>query len=308
MMLVPITTFQPDIDILIISLLRARTEAALKNLLTLDTVYYLCQTARSLFMSEPVVLDLSTANHKRIVVLGDIHGQYFDLLKHIDSAGIPPDTTYLVLGDYVDRGKYSIEVACLLYALKIKYPINIYIIRGDHECSRVNRRNGFYEECVRRFGTLYVWNAFVSTFNVLPFAAIIDQSIFCVHGGLSPLLESVSQLRKIERPVDIPHEGLIRDLVWADFYEPQNGFGNNEIRDCSIVFGKQELNRFLDANELKLMVRGHEVVQRGFVVEGRCVTVFSACQYKGVYNNAGATLVIEPHMPLSFNVISPPAM
>ncbi|EAL48215.2 Ser/Thr protein phosphatase family protein [Entamoeba histolytica HM-1:IMSS-B] len=302
-MLVPITSNVPNIDLLIIELFKARTSKELTRIITVDIIYYLCQKVRNEMMSEPVLLNLVITN--KIVVLGDLHGQYFDLIRHFQSNGIPPDITYLFLGDYVDRGKFGIEVLCLLYALKVKYPRFIFICRGDHECARINRRNLFYHECIYKYGTLHIWNAFVSTFNVMPFAAIINNKIFCVHGGISPLLKYVTQLRRIERPVDIPKEGLLRDLLWSDFDVEQVGFAHNERREVSFVFGVKELNQFLDDNNLEYIIRGHEVVKEGFIVEGRCVTVFSACQYAGIFDNKGATVCIDSDLTISFKVISP---
>ncbi|KAL7719949.1 serine/threonine protein phosphatase PP1-2 [Entamoeba marina] len=297
-MLVPITTYEPNIDRLIVDLFKLRGDS--KHIITNDVIYYLCQKIRMIFMGESVVLDLKATTP--IVIVGDIHGQYYDLIRHLNANGIPPNVTYVFLGDYVDRGKYSIEVLCLLYALKIKYPNHIYLLRGDHECARMNRRGGFYDECIRKTGNLYSWNAFVSTFNVMPFAAIIDENYICVHAGISPLLHSVSQLRKIERPLDIPKEGLICDIVWSDYDEEIIGFCDNERREISVVFGKDLLATFLKENGLKLMIRGHEVANNGFLVEEYCITVFSACQYRGSFDNSAATVIIEKDK-INFKVI-----
>ncbi|ELP90427.1 serine/threonine protein phosphatase PP1-2, putative [Entamoeba invadens IP1] len=299
-MLVPLTSVVPNIDLLLVNLFKARTYDEFRQIVTADVVYYLCQEMRTRLMSEPVLLPLTT--EKRIVVIGDLHGQYFDLIRHFQVNGLPPTTIYLFLGDYVDRGKYSVEVLCLLYALKVKYPDCVYIVRGDHECSRVNRRGGFYSECLRDFSSLYPWNAFVSTFNVMPFAAIIDGKILCIHGGLSPLLEQIGQLKKIERPVDIPHEGLLRDIVWSDFFEEQEGYGDNERRETSFVFGKEQLDLFLKKNNLVGIIRGHELVNTGFLVEGNCITVFSACQYVGCFDNSSAAVIVEKGLKISFSV------
>jgi len=120
---------------------------------------------------------------------GDIHGQYYDLLELFQIGGFPPDSNYLFLGDYVDRGKYSIETICLLLAYKIKYPENFFLLRGNHECSTINKLYGFYDECKRRY-SVKLWKLFGDVFNTLPVIAIIDDKIICMHGGLSPDLQT----------------------------------------------------------------------------------------------------------------------
>ncbi|KAH1020556.1 hypothetical protein HUJ04_010189 [Dendroctonus ponderosae] len=134
---------------------------------------------------------------------GDIHGQYTDLLRLFEYGGFPPEANYLFLGDYVDRGKQSLETICLLLAYKIKYPENFFLLRGNHECASINRIYGFYDECKRRFN-IKLWKTFTDCFNCLPIAAIIDEKIFCCHGGLSPDLQGMEQIRHIMRPTDVP--------------------------------------------------------------------------------------------------------
>nr|DAD39032.1 TPA_asm: hypothetical protein HUJ06_013356 [Nelumbo nucifera] len=146
---------------------------------------------------------------------GDIHGQYSDLLRLFEYGGLPPAANYLFLGDYVDRGKQSIETICLLLAYKIKYPKNFFLLRGNHECASINRIYGFYDECKRRFN-VRLWKTFTDCFNCLPVAALIDDKILCMHGGLSPDLKNLDQIRNIARPVDVPDQGLLCDLLWAD--------------------------------------------------------------------------------------------
>jgi serine/threonine-protein phosphatase PP1 catalytic subunit len=157
---------------------------------------------------------------------GDIHGQYYDLLRLFEYGGFPPEANYLFLGDYVDRGKQSLETICLLLAYKIKYPENFFILRGNHECASINRIYGFYDECRRRYRSIVLlwamltprcpgkrryniklWKTFTDCFNCLPIAAIIDEKIFTMHGGLSPDLQSMEQIRRVMRPTDVPDTG-----------------------------------------------------------------------------------------------------
>ncbi|CAG07207.1 unnamed protein product [Tetraodon nigroviridis] len=158
---------------------------------------------------------------------GDVHGQYYDLLRLFEYGGFPPESNYLFLGDYVDRGKQSLETICLLLAYKIKYPENFFLLRGNHECASINRIYGFYDECKRRYN-IKLWKTFTDCFNCLPVAAIVDEKIFCCHGGLSPDLQSMEQIRRVMRPTDVPDQGLLCDLLWADPDKDVLGWGEND--------------------------------------------------------------------------------
>ena len=164
----------------------------------------LCLKSREIFISQPILLELEAP----IKIVGDIHGQYYDLLRLFEYGGFPPDANYLFLGDYVDRGKQSLETICLLLAYKIKYPENFFLLRGNHECASINRIYGFYDECKRRYN-IKLWKTFTDCFNCLPIAAIVDEKIFCVHGGLSPEHTSMDQIRRIPRPTDVPDSGIV---------------------------------------------------------------------------------------------------
>lgn len=147
----------------------------------------LCLKSREIFLQQPILLELEAP----LKICGDIHGQYTDLLRLFEYGGFPPEANYLFLGDYVDRGKQSLETICLLLAYKIKYPENFFLLRGNHECASINRIYGFYDECKRRYN-IKLWKTFTDCFNCLPIAAIIDEKIFCCHGGLSPDLQVIS--------------------------------------------------------------------------------------------------------------------
>jgi serine/threonine-protein phosphatase PP1 catalytic subunit len=148
-------------------------------------------------------------------------------LRLFEYGGFPPDTNYLFLGDYVDRGKQSIETIILLLSYKIKYPENFFLLRGNHESAVINKLYGFYEECKKRY-TPKLWKLFTEAFNVMPVAAIIDEKIFCMHGGLSPELNNMDQIRKISRPCEIPDTGLLCDLLWSDPDNDVVGWGEND--------------------------------------------------------------------------------
>ncbi|KAK2960398.1 putative Serine/threonine-protein phosphatase [Blattamonas nauphoetae] len=242
--------------------------------------------ARSVFMSQDVVLELVSP----IKICGDIHGQYYDLLKLFDHGGFPPESSYLFLGDYVDRGRQSLEVICLLFAFKVKYPESFFLIRGNHECATINKIFGFFDECKRRY-SVNLWRLFTDCFNCLPLCAIIDGSIFCAHGGLSPDLVNINQLRDIVRPTDIPDHGLLCDLLWSDPDVTTSTWGRSD-RGVSQTFGNDVLKKFLTDNDLDLFVRAHQVVPNGyqFFSDRKLVTIFSAPNYCGEFDNSGATM------------------
>jgi len=264
-----------------------------------NEIKFLISKSKEIFMNQPTFLELESP----ISVCGDTHGQYPDLLKLFEAGGFPPEANYLFLGDYVDRGKYSLETICLLLAYKIKYEENFFLLRGNHECASINRIYGFYDECKKRYN-LKIWKAFIDVFNCLPIAASIDDKILLMHGGLSPELKNVEQLKKIMRPTDVPEEGLLCDLLWSDPDANCDGWGPND-RGVSVVFNQNVLKKFLEKNDLDLICRAHQVVEEGYEFFGdrELVTVFSAPNYCGEFDNAGAMMVIDENLMCSFKVI-----
>lgn len=257
--------------------------------------------SREVIMSQSALLELEAP----IKICGDIHGQYYDLLRLFEYGGFPPDANYLFLGDYVDRGKQSLETICLLLAYKIKYPENFFILRGNHECSSINRIYGFYDECKRRHN-IKLWKTFTDCFNCLPVAAIVDEKIFCMHGGLSPELASMDQIRKIMRPTDIPDTGLLCDLLWSDPDKDIVGWGEND-RGVSFTFGADVVSSFLKRHDLDLICRAHQVVEDGyeFFAKRQLVTIFSAPNYCGEFDNAGAMMSVDDTLMCSFQILKP---
>ncbi|CAO2836744.1 unnamed protein product [Amaranthus hypochondriacus] len=260
----------------------------------------LCVNARNIFLSQPNLLKL----HAPIRICGDIHGQYQDLLRLFEYGGYPPTANYLFLGDYVDRGKQSLETICLLLAYKIRYPNKVFLLRGNHEDAKINRIYGFYDECKRRFN-VRMWKIFTDCFNCLPVAALIDEKILCMHGGLSPDLNNLKQIDEIQRPTEIPDNGLLCDLLWADPSRIE-GWADSD-RGVSCTFGPDVVAEFLDKNDLDLICRGHQVVEDGyeFFAKRRLVTIFSAPNYGGEFDNAGALLSVDKSLVCSFEILKP---
>ncbi|KAI6698749.1 hypothetical protein NL676_018868 [Syzygium grande] len=261
----------------------------------------LCVVAKQIFLAQPNLLELEAP----INICGDIHGQYPDLLRLFESGGFPPDSNYLFLGDYVDRGKQSIETICLLLAYKIKFPDNFFLLRGNHECASINRIYGFYDECKRRF-SVRLWKIFTDCFNCLPVAAVIDDKIICMHGGLSPELENLDQIRDLERPTDVPDQGLLCDLLWADPDREIKGWGEND-RGVSYTFGADKVEEFLKKHDLDLICRAHQVAEDGyeFFADRQLVTIFSAPNYCGEFDNAGALMNVDASLLCSFQIVKP---
>ncbi|KAG6868594.1 hypothetical protein C0993_000620 [Termitomyces sp. T159_Od127] len=217
----------------------------------------ICLAARDVFLSQPTLVELSPP----VKIVGDVHGQYSDLIRLFEMCGFPPAANYLFLGDYVDRGKQSLETILLLLCYKIKYPENFFLLRGNHECANVTRVYGFYDECKRRCN-IKTWKTFIDVFNCLPIAAIVASKIFCVHGGLSPSLQSMDDIKRIARPTDVPDFGLLNDLLWSDPSDTASDWEDNE-RGVSFCFGKQIINEFLVQYDMDLICRAHMVVEDG---------------------------------------------
>ena len=232
----------------------------------------ICSAVRECLLSQPALLELSAP----VKIVGDIHGQYNDLIRLFEMCGFPPSANFLFLGDYVDRGKQSLETILLLFCYKLKYPENFFVLRGNHECANVTRVYGFYDECKRRCN-VKVWKAFIDTFNCLPIASIVADKIFCVHGGLSPSLSQMDDIRNIARPTDVPDYGLLNDLLWSDPADMDQDWESNE-RGVSYCFGKKVIVDFLAKHDFDLVCRAHMVVEDGyeFFNDRLLVTVFSA--------------------------------
>ncbi|KAL3232134.1 hypothetical protein RNJ44_04050 [Nakaseomyces bracarensis] len=292
-----------DIDDTIQKLLDAgyaakRTKnVCLKN----SEIAQICQKAREIFLAQPALLELSPS----VKIVGDVHGQYGDLLRLFTKCGFPPMANYLFLGDYVDRGKQSLETILLLLCYKIKYPENFFLLRGNHECANVTRVYGFYDECKRRCN-IKTWKTFIDTFNTLPLAAIVTGKIFCVHGGLSPVLNSMDEIRHVSRPTDVPDFGLINDLLWSDPTDSPNEWEDNE-RGVSYCYNKVAINKFLNKFGFDLVCRAHMVVEDGyeFFNDRSLVTVFSAPNYCGEFDNWGAVMSVSEGLMCSFELLDP---
>ena len=191
-----------------------------------------------------------------------------------------PDQNYLFMGDFVDRGYYSVETFLLLLALKVRYPDRITLIRGNHECRQITQAYGFYEECMRKYGSVNVWRYVTDIFDYLPLSAIISDQIFCVHGGLSPSVNTLDQIRLIDRKQEIPNFGAMSDLMWSDPDEENDSWVESP-RGAGYLFGKSVFAQFCQTNKLEQICRAHQLVMEGYkhIFDDALVTIWSAPNY-----------------------------
>ena len=267
-----------------------------------DECNYVIDKAYGILEKEESLLKISAP----LYICGDIHGQYYDLLRVFDILKYPPQSTFLFLGDYVDRGKQSLECLLLLLCLKIKYPDKIFLLRGNHECEALNKMYGFFDECKRRL-SIKCFKKIITLFNIMPISALINENILCMHGGLSKELQNIEQINKILRPTDIPNEGLLCDILWSDPNESLNeDFGSNE-RNISVTFSKDVVKNFLEKNNLDLICRAHQVVEEGFefFADMKLVTIFTAPNYMGEFDNNGGILEVGEDLLCKFHVLRP---
>ncbi|SCV02652.1 LAMI_0H01574g1_1 [Lachancea mirantina] len=240
-----------------------------------------------------------------VTVCGDIHGQFYDLMKLFEVGGDPKSTSYLFLGDYVDRGAFSFECLIYLYSLKLNLK-NFWLLRGNHECKHLTSYFTFKSECLHKYD-MKVYEACCKSFNALPLAAVMNGQYFCVHGGISPELNSLDDVNKINRFREIPSRGLMCDLMWADPIETydedadDSSIGNfvpNTVRGCSFAFTYQASCAFLHKTGLLSIIRAHEAQDAGYRMYKNTetlgfpslLTLFSAPNYLDNYKNKAAVL------------------
>ncbi|KFY13253.1 hypothetical protein V491_06475 [Pseudogymnoascus sp. VKM F-3775] len=273
---------------------------ACKQLAEVD-VQRLCEKAREVLQEESNVQPVKCP----VTVCGDIHGQFHDLMELFRIGGPNPDTNYLFMGDYVDRGYYSVETVTLLVALKIRYPQRITILRGNHESRQITQVYGFYDECLRKYGNANVWKHFTDLFDYLPLTALIDNQIFCLHGGLSPSIDTLDNIRALDRIQEVPHEGPMCDLLWSD-PDDRCGWGISP-RGAGYTFGQDISEAFNHNNGLTLVARAHQLVMEGYnwSQDRNVVTIFSAPNYCYRCGNQAAIMEIDEHLKYTFLQFDP---
>lgn len=270
-----------------------------------DQALWIIEKTTALLRTEPNVLHVDAP----ITVCGDVHGQYYDLMKLFEVGGTPADTRYLFLGDYVDRGYFSIECVLYLWSLKMWYPDTLFLLRGNHECRHLTDYFTFKLECKHKYSER-VYEACMDSFSALPLAAIMNKQFLCIHGGLSPELNTLDDIRAIDRFREPPTNGLMCDILWSDPVEDfgqektNESFLHNHVRGCSYFFTYQAACQFLERNNLLSIIRAHEAQDAGYRMYRKTkttgfpsvITIFSAPNYLDVYNNKAAVLKYESNV------------
>ncbi|TRM60358.1 Metallo-dependent phosphatase-like protein [Schizophyllum amplum] len=273
--------------------------------LTEEQALWIIEHGAAVLREEPNVLSVDAP----ITVCGDIHGQYYDLMKLFEVGGSPADTRYLFLGDYVDRGYFSIECVLYLWSLKIWYPDTLFLLRGNHECRHLTDYFTFKLECKHKYSER-IYDACMDSFCALPLAAVMNKQFLCIHGGLSPELNTLDDLREIDRFREPPTHGLMCDILWSDPVEDfgtekvTDNFLHNHVRGCSYFFTYQAACQFLERNNLLSIIRAHEAQDAGYRMYRKTkstgfpsvMTIFSAPNYLDVYNNKAAVLKYESNV------------
>eukprot|EP01026_Neomeris_dumetosa_P080440 TRINITY_DN89035_c0_g1_i2.p1 TRINITY_DN89035_c0_g1~~TRINITY_DN89035_c0_g1_i2.p1 ORF type:complete len:347 (-),score=45.58 TRINITY_DN89035_c0_g1_i2:121-1044(-) len=266
-----------------------------------ENVKDLVAKAREVFSNEKNVQPVRMP----VTVCGDIHGQFHDMVELFNIGVMCPDTNYLFMGDYVDRGYNSVETVTLLVCLKVRFPERITILRGNHESRQITQVYGFYDECLRKYGNPNVWQMFTDLFDFLPLTGLIESEIFCLHGGLSPALDTLDQIRELDRIQEVPHEGPMCDLLWSDPDE-RLGWGISP-RGAGYTFGQDISEQFNHRNSLKLVARAHQLVMEGYNWghEKNVVTIFSAPNYCYRCGNMAAIMEVAEGMDKGFQQFEP---
>lgn len=219
----------------------------------IDIIIQLLTTAQAIFEKQDMVLELQAPTY----VIGDLHGNIFDLIRILNYTALPPHSNLLFLGDYVDRGEYSIDVIILLFALMISHPENVHLIRGNHEFEEMNFTYGFFNEVDARYKSRDLYDRFNRTFQYMPLVAILNKKVFCVHGGVSPNLPSIQQINKIKRPLENYEGEFIADLVWSDPSKDVKTYEESK-RGLGVQFGISTLKQFLEKFKFDRVLRAHQ--------------------------------------------------
>lgn len=271
------------------------------KLLSEHEVKYICEKVKELLLEEANVQTVKSP----VTIVGDVHGQLFDVFELFRVGGKIPDTNYLFLGDYVDRGYYSVETISLLTCYKLRYPQRIVLLRGNHESRQITQVYGFYSECMKKYGNANVWKHFTAMFDFLTIAALIDDAILCVHGGLSPNVSTLDQIRVLERFKEVPPEGALTDLLWSDPDPVRAGFIISQ-RGAGYMFGADTVKKFVHTNKIQHVVRSHQLCMDGFQVlfDGLLSTVWSAPNYCYRCGNLAAVMEVDDNLQHFFNTFT----
>ncbi|KAK0409861.1 hypothetical protein QR680_004802 [Steinernema hermaphroditum] len=263
------------------------------DILTETEVKMLCDKVKEILSKEPTLIRVSSP----VVVCGDTHGQHNDVVNLFRIGGFPADTKYLFMGDYVDRGRMSVEVISLLFCYKIKHPSTFYLLRGNHESRELTKVYTFFDECFGKYNNTRVWTMFTDAFEYLPLSGVVDDRVVCMHGGLSPAGFTLDNIANVDRIKEPPKYGIMTHLLWSDPGQQQGWKDSN--RKGYYAFGPNVTAQFLHVNGLEFISRAHQVQQKGYRWHhnNQCVTVFSAPYYCRMTNRAAIMRLDETKSP-----------
>jgi diadenosine tetraphosphatase ApaH/serine/threonine PP2A family protein phosphatase len=248
-----------------------------------------------------------------IFICGDIHAQLDDLLflfecaealqpwipRHGRSQRFDFSKRFLFMGDYVDRGLHSLHTFLYLACLKVQSPESIFLLRGNHETEHISSQYGFFYETTLIYGHSGIWDMAIDVFQLLPLAALIDQDVFCVHGGLSPKIATISKISMLDREREVPFRGPLADLLWSD-PDPDVPMWKESLRGAGCLFGKEAAARFTRLNRLDFVARSHQLQDQGYMEhfaeekrEFRVITIWSCPNYMYTTGNMAAIMALR---------------
>ena len=268
---------------------KTKGEKYIEKIYLLKMIY----KAKNILQEYESIVDINIPKNKNFTIVGDIHGQFYDLLNIFKINGYPSENNpYLFNGDFVDRGFFGVETLITLIAFKILYPNHFFLNRGNHEDEHINFMYGFRVEAINKYD-LDVFNCFSEFFKFLPLGHVLNKKIIVIHGGLfSENGITINELKKKDRFIDIPSTGLMNEILWSD---PRDIDGwSPSKRGAGIYFGKDITEKFLSYNNLEILIRSHEVKMEGYEIQhgGKTITIFSAPNYCDTRGNKGAIIKV----------------
>lgn len=263
----------------------------------------MCHQTAAIWREEPSLLRVRSP----VTVCGDIHGSFDHLLHVFRICGRPPSQSFVFLGDYIDRGRNSVECICLLMLLKCRYPNNMHLLRGNHESRWISRVYGTLTEVVCRYGGDSVWRALMTSVDEMPLAGLIDGKVLCVHGGISPHMRTVDDISLLKRGTDVPGYGLACDLLWSDpSTHPMVSHWSNNHRHVSYAYGPMAVAAFCVRSGVDFIVRAHQPQMPGYKWSpcGRVLTLFTAPNYCQMGND-GCVMCFTADKKYQFRILRP---
>jgi len=268
--------------------------------LNFETISEILGQSRDIFKNEPLLLEFNLENSEKIIVLGDIHGNMQTLMKLIEIFNKEKPKFIISLGDIVDRGPKQHECLILMLSLKILNPNKFFILKGNHETFEMNQAYGFFYDFINKFEDPNKFSEILAVYNVLPICAIVNNLILCLHGGIPEDIEILTKLKGLkttdldESLINSIGDGIFQ-IIWNDPKDTLKDF-TGSIRGPGIkFFGEEAFNKFMDANNLKYLIRAHECFPEGYrwFFDNRLLSIFSAANYTGPSSNPASYAIIK---------------